>query len=370
MIEPNRNASVEEWAELFVDPDDAFERRQVLTRCIQHVPFDAEVTEERGAGAKSQRVTAPRRVRHRSPDVGAHVFGREHMAESSLDPLAVERVVAVARPCPAGAAEDAEVDASATRRTGLELDGWVSGAEVIDQRVDGDRLSMDRRTSVRRALHDRPVHVPFHVGDRVLGEQCADLVQQIGAHLWARHVEYKLVASEHGVVAEVGQHPVGMGAVQIGVRIDHLWFEPQPELHAQPDDVVDDRPETVGPDRSVDPPVAQAGAVIASSVEPAVVHDESFDAELGRTIGELEQGGELMVEIDGFPDVQRHRSGPGRGARIVAQLLMESLAHAVRAVGGMGEGDPRSGVRLAGGERYLTRHEQLLDLQASAAIGR
>ena len=72
-----------------------------------------------------------------------------------------------------------------------------------------------------------------------------------------------------------------MCAVEVGVGVDHLRLEPQPELHAE-------RPRrgrSAGPARRarplVDEPVAEPGGVVAPVVEPAVVEHEPLDARPG-----------------------------------------------------------------------------------------
>ena len=73
-------------------------------------------------------------------------------------------------------------------------------------------------------------------------------------------VEHVLVPVGSGNRSPAGEDPVGVGAEEVGVGVDHLGLEPEPELHAQAADVVDQRGEALGPDRLVDPPVAEAGA--------------------------------------------------------------------------------------------------------------
>src|SRR5262245_21552112 len=100
-------------------------------------------------------------------------------------------------------------------------------------------------------------------------------------------VEYLLVAGLGRKPAAASHDPFWVGPGQVGVRVDHLRFDPESELHAEAADVVDERVQAVGPDRLVDVPVAEPGAVAAAVPEPAVVEDEPLDPDLR---GEVRQG--------------------------------------------------------------------------------
>ena len=83
--------------------------------------------------------------------------------------------------------------------------------------------------------------------------------------------------------------PVRVGAGDVGVGVDHLRLDPQAELHAAARGPLS----TSGcspsrPDVGRDVPVAEPGVVVAARAEPAVVEHEPLDADLGRTLGQLE----------------------------------------------------------------------------------
>src|SRR5580704_9507285 len=68
-----------------------------------------------------------------------------------------------------------------------------------------------------------------------------------------------------------GEDPVRVGTVEVGIRVDHLGLDPQPELHAEGAHVAGEPVQAAGPHVIVDPPVAQACPVVAAAAEPAVV---------------------------------------------------------------------------------------------------
>ena len=142
--------------------------------------------------------------------------------------------------------------------------------------------------------------------------------------------------------------PLRVRAGEVGVGVDHLGLEPQPELHAQLADAVDERVQAVGPDVGGDDPVAEARAVVAAGAEPAVVEHEALHADRGRAVGEVEQPVAVVVEVDGLPDVQRDRAlgrdRPRPGPQVAVEAagdLVEPVA--VRAV------EPRARVGLVAG---------------------
>ena len=80
----------------------------------------------------------------------------------------------------------------------------------------------------------------------------------------------------------------------------------------------------------VDVPVAEPCGVVAATAEPAVVEDEPLDADLGADVGEGGQPGEVVVEVDGLPSVEHHRTRRGRVVRARPQVVVEGVADAVQ----------------------------------------
>ena len=91
-------------------------------------------------------------------------------------------------------------------------------------------------------------------------------------------VEHELVAAEHRLVAGVDERPLGVGAVQVAVGVDHLRLDPDAELHAERLHVVDQRRQPVGMRVGRHHPVTEPGAIVAARAEPAVVEHEALDA--------------------------------------------------------------------------------------------
>ena len=168
------------------------------------------------------------------------------------------------------------------------------------------------------AVHDDPVVVPLDVGDVVLAEDGVHLVAHMRVCLWVAEVENLLVAPLRWGAALDVEDPLGVGAEDVGVGVDHFGLEPQAELHAAGVDVLDERTQPVRPHGRVDPPVAQAREVVTAGVEPAVVKDEALHPHLGGDVGELTEAIESMVEVDGLPHVQGEGAGPDVGGVVRA----------------------------------------------------
>ena len=137
--------------------------------------------------------------------------------------------------------------------------------------------------------------------------------------------------------------------------------------------MLDERRQAVGPDLVGDHPVAQPRGVVAARAEPAVVEHEALDAERGGPVGEVPQTLEVMVEVDRFPDVERHRA---LGVDVLwarAQVGVEAAGDAVETVARMRPVQPRRLVRAAGLEAAFAGQQQLAAAQqlhpAAGALG-
>ncbi len=98
----------------------------------------------------------------------------------------------------------------------------------------------------------------------MVSQQRVELAEDVGERIGVAEIEDELVAPEHRFVALGDQRPVRMVPVQVAVGVDHLGFDPDPELHAQAGDMVDQRPEAIWVDVGGNDPVAEAGGVVSS----------------------------------------------------------------------------------------------------------
>ena len=109
--------------------------------------------------------------------------------------------------------------------------------------------------------------------------------------------------------------------------------------------------------------------VVASAVEPAIVEDVALDADAGREIGEIAQPADVVVEVDGLPDVEVDRPRCRRVGGQRAQIAVECGGEPVQSLRRCRDVDPRSGVRLVLGEDQLTGQQQLAATDRGRAFG-
>ena len=114
-------------------------------------------------------------------------------------------------------------------------------------------------------------------------------------------IQHELIARLSARASGKVQHPVRVLAVQIAVRVDHLRFYPEAEVHAEGMDLVDEWLEAVRELLRVHVPVAEACMVVVSLAKPAVVHDESLDADTGCLLGERLLSGLIDAEGGRLP---------------------------------------------------------------------
>src|SRR5699024_721605 len=171
-----------------------------------------------------------------------------------------------------GVGHHAQVDPAPAAGAGLDLQTGVGGLELIDQVVDGPRLGVcgGPAGGPGSGFDQGPVVVPLDVVDLVLAHQGADPVPEVGVGLRDGQVQHLLVAVAHRQALAGGENPVRVGPGQVGVLVDHLWFEPEPELHAPLAHRGHQRAQAVGPHALIHVPVAQTGSVVPAVADPAI----------------------------------------------------------------------------------------------------
>ena len=233
---------------------------------------------------------------------------------------------------------------AATRRARLDLEVRVRLAQLSQQAIERQGLLVHHRATSALAvagLGEIAVVVPLDVVDPVLVEDREHLALHVLVRSRRGEVQNVLRARLDGQLVARGHDPFRMPPGEVAVEVDHLGLEPQPELHALRPHVVHERMQAVRPHVGRDDPVAEPGPVGAAVAEPAVVEHESLDADRRGLIGEGDELGGVVAEVDGLPDVERHRSLRGAIGAERAQMMVESVRDrvepvAVRAV------DPRA----------------------------
>ena len=150
-----------------------------------------------------------------------------------------------------------------------------------------------------------------------------------------------------------------MRANHVRIHIDHLWLNPQSELHPVGAHPVDQCPETAGPHVIVHVPIAQARAVVATIAEPAIVQDKSLNPDSARVGGQVEKIVQLVIKVDGFPGIEYDGSRRARVSRPRADVRMECASDAINPVGGECRVGVWGGVLLTTGELHFAGSKEL-----------
>ena len=249
----------------------------------------------------------------------------------------------------------------------------MGGTQPCHQRIGGLHLGAVAGRAVGQAgSGEVAVQVPLQIADGVGGQQRADLVEQVVRRGRPGDVEHQLVARGDQRPALQLQCPVGAGAEQVAVGVDHLRLHPQAELHAQPVDMGHQRAQTIGELAGVGPPVAQRGAVVVAAVEPAVVDDETLHAHGGGGIGQFHHLGGLQVEVEAFPGVQVHRARPHGAAGpgdALAQRSVEVGGQAVQPLGAAAGQQLRALQLRTRRQPHLARRQPFAELPLVLGIG-
>ena len=119
-------------------------------------------------------------------------------------------------------------------------------------------------------------------------------------------VHDELVASTHRFATVVDERPLRIGTKHVAVFVHALWFDPDPEIHPERLHVLDEWSQAMRIHLWRHDPVAESALVVASRTEPAVVENETFDADPRCAASQFEEHVWIVVEIDRLPGVQHH----------------------------------------------------------------
>src|ERR1019366_5538950 len=267
--------------------------------------------------------------------------------EAFLYALPVESVGVVAGPDLFDAPQNIEIDAPAAAGAGFDFQGGMFGAQPIQDLVKVQHVPHPDFALIGgggfgpAGLREGAVHVPLEVAHVVFGGELVEEAEDVLLDVVARQVEDHLGAQFGARAAGEVDHPIGMGAVEIAVGVDHLRLHPESEIHFEGVDVIDEALESLREFFRVDGPIAESGIVVIAPAEPAIVHHEEFHAELGGFRGEVFLSLLVDRESGGLPGVVEHWAEARRGAAGEDLLAREAVEHA------------RGGAEAGGGEAAI-----------------
>ena len=352
----------------------------IFLRFLEQVPFDAHVSEEGHGHTQFLRGGAVRGVRRGCAHMFADHFRRHEQRGVALDVGAFHRVDAVGSPNAVGHFEDAEVHAATAGRAAFDFKSWMRGLQISENAIYGERLLVHCRASGAwgDSFGDEFVVIPLDVVDAEFADELVHCAVNVVVGVRIGQVHDLLGTSLHGQTAFGGlQHPVGVCAEQVGIRVDHFRFEPQTEFESLAVHVIGKRLErlvAVGPHVLRNLPISEAGGVVAAGAEPAVVHDEAFHATFHGLVGECGEGVIIVVEVDGFPCVENDRARLGRDVVFSKPVAVHSANVAVEAgcdfveAFAVGADEPWGGVGLSIGEADFAAEQYFAAADHAAGV--
>jgi len=102
--------------------------------------------------------------------------------------------------------------------------------------------------------------------------------------------------------------PVRMGTEKLRIRRNHLRFKPHTEFQTPGMNLINQDTQSTGQLLFVDEPIAQRTIIIIAFAEPAIIHDQHFDAQF---FGSVRKGNKFFgieVEKGAFPVVDQQRT--------------------------------------------------------------
>ena len=166
--------------------------------------------------------------------------------------------------------------------------------------------------------------------------------------------------------------PLGMGAIEVAVRADHLRLDPQTEAKPEVRDRTSDAVDPVGQLAPIDDPVAERAIVRIALAEPAVVEHEELHAEVARGRGDPDEPVVVEVEVGPFPVVEDDRPrpiAPPTARQSLAIQRMERVGHGAQAVIGPDDHRLRCREHLARVQRPAERLWRDADADSGGAEG-
>ena len=93
------------------------------------------------------------------------------------------------------------------------------------------RFALIARSIGPTGLTDVAIHIPLDEGNVGLSQKPINVADDVVLNVGAGHIQNELIARWGSLSRGEMDHPIGMGAIQIAVRVDHFRFNPQPEIH-------------------------------------------------------------------------------------------------------------------------------------------
>ena len=169
-------------------------------------------------------------------NMGPHAGRRIAQGRAKLNGQPLDGVGAVAGPDLGGVVEHARVKAGPAAGTVLQKNVGEGGGDAVHQLIHAQHIAVEELALALGGQHsvaglgDVPVAVPLNVVDFVLGDHVVHLLEDVVPDLLAGHVQHALVAAERFVPARRLDDPIGMGPVQVAVRVHHFGLIPDAEL--------------------------------------------------------------------------------------------------------------------------------------------
>ena len=125
---------------------------------------------------------------------------------------------------------------------------------------------------------------------------------------WYCQIEHQLIARKNGCITGFAQHPLWVLAVHVAINVHHFGFDPNTELHAQRANVRNQRRKTLRIHVFGNHPITKAGSIVSTCAKPTIIQNKALDTTLAGGFGQRAQLLRVVVEIHGFPRVERNLS--------------------------------------------------------------
>ena len=153
------------------------------------------------------------------------------------------------------------------------------------------------------------IHIPLYIGNIGIVQNAGHILYDIVPDFCPGQIQKQFVSAGEGCKV-IGQRPIGMGPVKIRIGIHRLRLKPKTEFQTHVVDPLAEALDALGQFLLVYMIIAQAGGIIITLSEPAIIQYKQFAAQFLCLLRQVQKLAPTKIKHTAFPVVIQHRAFP------------------------------------------------------------